>query len=138
MVSEVKNCCTYRTVRTAVFNSTANMSIGNEGDLQALKIKPCAIREVLHHKPKSFHRSVIYRIVKHLYGNVVLLTVSAVCSPIRKVDSGLLWAGLRKAKLKRKTTISKTSFSGNNSSPHRKPISRIYGGKKQYEIQSEK
>ena len=27
MVSEVKNCCTYRTVRTAVFNSTANMPL---------------------------------------------------------------------------------------------------------------
>lgn len=37
MVSEVRNCCTYRTVRTAVFNSTANMSIGNEGIFRALK-----------------------------------------------------------------------------------------------------
>jgi len=37
MVSKVKICCTYRTVRTAVFNSTVNMSIENEGNLQARK-----------------------------------------------------------------------------------------------------
>ena len=37
MVSEVKKCCTYRTVRTALLKSTVNISIENEGILQALK-----------------------------------------------------------------------------------------------------
>lgn len=37
MVNGVKKRCTYRTVRTAVFNSTANMSIRNEGNLQTSK-----------------------------------------------------------------------------------------------------
>ena len=37
MVSEVKKCCTYRTVRTALLKSTVNINIENEGILQALK-----------------------------------------------------------------------------------------------------
>jgi hypothetical protein len=37
MVTGVKNCCTYRTVRTAVFKSAADMGIRNEDDLQTQK-----------------------------------------------------------------------------------------------------
>ena len=133
-MSEVRNCCTYRTVRTAVFNSTANMGIGNDGYLQASKIKPCKIRKVLYRRPKSFHHSVIYRMVKYLYGNVALPAVSAVCPRFCKVDRVLMWTGLRKTKSERKTPSSKSSFWGDSSSPHRKPISLFYGGKKQYEI----
>ncbi len=102
------------------------------------KIKPCEISKVLHRRPKSFHRSVIYRMVKHLYGNAVLLTVSAVCSLFRKVDSVLLWIGLRKVKSEQKSQSTETSSVGDGSSLHRKSLSRNYGGKKQYEIQFEK
>ena len=56
----------------------------------ASEIKPCAIREVLHRRQYENHHSVIYRTVKHLYVNVIVPIVLAVCPLFRKVDRVLL------------------------------------------------
>ena len=137
MVSEVKNCCTYRTVRTAVFNSTANMSIGNEGNFRASEIKPCEIRKDLHRMQYENHHSVNCGTVNPIHGIVVFLLVPYALLHNSKPDRVLLWTGLRRTKSERKTPSSKTLFSGKYSSPHRKLISRIYGGNF-YEIEFEK
>ena len=109
-----------------------------QGYFPMLQIKPYAIREDLHRRKYQNHHSVIYEIVKPIHGTVVFLPVRSALPQNSKPDRVLLRTGLRRAKSERKTPSSKMSFIGDGSSPHRKPVSRIYGGKKQYEIQSEK
>ena len=94
-----------------------------------LKIKPCAIREVLHRRKYQNHHSVIYGTVKHIHGYVVFLPVPSALPQNSKTDKVLLWTGLRRTKSERKTPSRKPSFVSDGSSPHSKPISRIYGGK---------
>jgi len=130
MVKEVKKCCTYRTVRTAVFNFTAIMSVQSKDDFQTPQIKPCEISKVVHHWKYRNHRSVICGMVKHIYEIVVFLPVRAALSPNGKPDRVLLWTGLRRRKSKQQTTSAKIMLVGDGNSPHRKPILRIYGGKK--------
>ena len=94
-----------------------------------LQIKPCAIREDLHRRKYQNHHSVIYGTVKHIHGIVAFLPVRFALPQNSKPDRVLLWTGLRRTKSERKTLSSKMSFIGDGISPHRKPISRIYGGK---------
>jgi len=90
MVSEVKNCCTYRTVRTAVFNSTANMTIVERGRKSMPEIKPCAIRKDLHRMQYENHHSVIYGTVKPTHGNMAFLPFRSALPHIGKPDRVLL------------------------------------------------
>ena len=91
------------------------------------KIKPCAIREDLHRRKYQNHHLVIYRTVKPIHGTVVFLPFRSALPQNSKPDRVLLWTGLRRTKSERKTPFSKSSFIGDSSSPHNKPISRIYG-----------
>jgi len=99
-----------------------------QGCFSMWKIKPCAIREDLHRWKYRNHHSVIYRAVKPIHGTVVFFPFPSAFTQNSKPDRVLLWTGLRKAKSERKTPSSKMSFIGDRNSPHRKPISRIYGG----------
>ena len=94
-----------------------------------LKIKPCAIREDLHRRKYRNHHSVIYQTAKPIHGTVVFLPFRSALPQNSKPDRVLLWTGLRRTKSERKSPSSKMLFGGDGSSPHRKPISRIYGGK---------
>lgn len=76
-MSEVKKCCTYRTARTALLKSAANMGFHGKSDFRASKIKPCAIREDLHRRKYRDHHSVIYGTVKHIHGIVVFRSVQS-------------------------------------------------------------
>ena len=60
---------------------------------------------------------------------MVFLPFSSALPQNSKPDRVLLWTGLRRAKSERKTPLSKSTLVGEDSSPHRKPITRIYGGK---------
>ena len=99
-----------------------------QGSFSISKIKPCAIREDLHRRKYRNHHSVIYGTVKPIHGAVVFLPFRSDLPQNSKPDRVQLWTGLRRAKSERKTPSSKMSFVGDSSSPHRKPISRIYGG----------
>lgn len=60
---------------------------------------------------------------------MVFLPFSSALLQNSKPDRVLLWTGLRRAKSERKTPLSKSTLVGDSNSPHRKPITRIYGGK---------
>ena len=89
-MSEVKKCCTYRTVRTALLKSTVNMCIESDAKKSMLKIKPCTIREDLHRRKYQNHHLVIYEMVKHIHGTVVYLSVPSALPQNSKPDRVLL------------------------------------------------
>ena len=54
----------------------------------ALHIKGCSNREEHHHRQKTNHYPVIYRMVMVICGKVAVFTVSLAILPNRKVDGG--------------------------------------------------
>ena len=92
------------------------------------KIMPCAIREDIHRRKYQNHHLMIYGTVKPIRGIMVFLPFSSALLQNSKPDRVLLWTGLRRAKSERKTPLSKSTLVGDSNSPHRKLISRNYGG----------
>ena len=99
-----------------------------QGSFPISKINPCAIREDLHRRKYRNHHSVIYEAVKPIHGTVAFLPFPSALPQNSKPDMVLLWRGLHRAKSERKRPSSKSTLVGDGNSPHRKPISRIYGG----------
>ena len=89
-MSEVKKCCTYRTVRTALLKSTVNMCIESDAKKSMLKIKPCAIREDLHRRKYRNHDSVICETVMPIHETVAFLPFSSALPQNGKPDRVLL------------------------------------------------
>jgi hypothetical protein len=126
-----------RNIKFPIWELAVSVTHRFQSSFSISKIKPCAIRKVLHCRKYQNHHSVIYGTVKHIHGYVVFFPVPSALPQNSKTDKVLLWTGLRRTKSERKTLSSKSTLVGEDSSPHRKPISRIYGGIL-YEIEFEK
>ena len=84
----------------------------------ALKINPCEIRKDLHRRLHPFYPLMIYQIVKRYHRNVAVSTLSAENPRNNKMGRVLLWTGLHRGNFERESSKSKSSFSGDGSSPN--------------------
>ena len=76
------------------------------------------IRKDLHRRPHPFYPLMIYQIVKRYHRNVAVSTLSAENPRNNKMGRVLLWTGLHRGNFERESSKSKSSFSGDGSSPN--------------------
>ena len=98
-----------------------------QGRNRASKIKPCVIREDLYRRKYRNHHSVIYETAKPLHGMWCFFLFGLLSHKTVNPIGCCYEQDYAERNLRGKHS-SKMSFSGDGGSPHRKPISRIYGG----------
>lgn len=141
MRTGLQNCCTRRTLCTAVFDSilkncfclcaprsVSRQSIKSAAEPTARfccsKINACEIREDFRRKPNALHHPVIYRSVKPIHRNVVYPTVPHDLTQNSEAGRVLLRTEHHGRKSERICGTVDFSLANAPGSPIRKPITR--------------